>query len=273
MYTQKLMKRKYVWSRISCFLSLILCLVLQVSLSAQPAQITENRRDLGLVLRQLDTVGTFMMITAHPDDENNAVLTFLAKGKGIRTVLLTATRGDGGQNEIGPELFDALAALRTEELLAAHRLDGAEQYFTRAVDFGYSFSQEETFARWGREEILGDMVRMIRTIRPDVISAMSPDGQFGGQHHQVSGMLAREAYVAAVDPLQFPEQIREGLRPWQVSKFYYSDRFRAFFRKLGRRKLNGLIILTLNASVKKILGLGRVNESMLLITLSKNGLL
>ena len=230
MYTQKIIKRKREWSRVGCFLSLILCLVLQVSLSAQPAQITENRRDLGLVLRQLDTVGTFMMITAHPDDENNAVLTFLAKGKGIRTVLLTATRGDGGQNEIGPELFDALAALRTEELLAAHRLDGAEQYFTRAVDFGYSFSQEETFAKWGHREILGDMVRMIRTIRPDVISAMSPDGQFGGQHHQVSGMLAREAYVAAADPLQFPEQIREGLRPWQVSKFYYSDRFRAFFR-------------------------------------------
>ena len=132
---------------------------------------------------------------------------------------------DGGQNEIGAELFDALAVLRTEELLAAHRLDGAEQYFTRAVDFGYSFSQEETFARWGREEVLDDFVRIIRTVRPDVISAMSPEGQFGGQHHQASAILAQEAYAAAADPARFPEQIAAGLRPWQAAKFYFRAGF------------------------------------------------
>ena len=120
-----------------------------------------------------------MMVTAHPDDENNALLALLAKGQGHRSVLVTATRGDGGQNEIGPELFDALAVLRTEELLAAHRLDGAEQFFTRAVDFGYSFSREETFDRWGKEEILADFVRLIRTIRPDVVTGLSPDGEGG----------------------------------------------------------------------------------------------
>ena len=114
---------------------------------AQPVQVGTERVELGVVLRQLKSVGTFMMATAHPDDENNALLALLAKGKGHRTVLVTATRGDGGQNEIGSELSDGLAVLRTEELLAAHRLDGAEQFFTRAVDFGYSFSQQETFSR------------------------------------------------------------------------------------------------------------------------------
>ena len=162
-----------------------------------------------------------MSIGAQPDDENTALLARLARGEGHRAVLLSATRGDGGQNEIGAELFDALAVLRTEELHAAHRLDGAEQYFTRAVDFGYSFSIEETFERWGREEILGDFVRMIRTIRPDVVSALPPGGRGGGQHHQASAVLAHEAWHAAADPARFPEQIAAGLAPWQAQKFYY----------------------------------------------------
>ena len=195
------------------------------ALRAQPVERVSGRTALGLVLRQINNTGTFMMATAHPDDENNGVLALLSKGEGIRTTLVTATRGDGGQNEIGSELFDALAALRTEELLAAHRLDGAEQYFTRAVDFGYSFSRDETFEKWGREEILGDFVRMIRTIRPDVIAGMSPDGNGGGQHHQASAVLAHEAYSAAADSSRFPEQLAEGLRPWQASKFYFSAGF------------------------------------------------
>ncbi|MCY4119363.1 MAG: PIG-L family deacetylase, partial [Acidobacteria bacterium] len=106
---------------------------------AQPLVSGEGRAELGVALRALNSTGVFLSIVAHPDDENNALLARLSKGEGHRTVLLSATRGDGGQNEIGPELFDALAVLRTEELHAAHRLDGAEQYFTRAVDFGYSF--------------------------------------------------------------------------------------------------------------------------------------
>ena len=196
--------------------------------TAQPVAVGEDPIELGLTLRQLNTVGTFMMATAHPDDENNALLALLAKGQGHRAVLLTATRGDGGQNEIGPELFDGLAVLRTEELLAAHRLDGAEQYFTRAVDFGYSFSQAETFERWGREEILADFVRMIRTMRPEVVTGLTPNGQGGGQHHQASAILAREASLAAADPSRFPEQLQEGLRPWQVKKFYFMDGFPFF---------------------------------------------
>jgi LmbE family N-acetylglucosaminyl deacetylase len=181
---------------------------------------------LAIMLRKLDTVGNFMMTTAHPDDENNAMLAFYAHGNGFRTSLVAATRGEGGQNEIGPELFEALAVLRTEELLAAHRYDGAEQYFTRAVDFGYSFSVDETLEKWGKQEILGDYVRMIRTIRPDVIVGFVFDGAGGGQHHQASSRLTAEAFRAAADPKAFPEQIqKEGLRPWQAKKFYYTAGF------------------------------------------------
>ena len=192
---------------------------------AQPLEAGDGRVELGLALRQLNSAGTFLMVTAHPDDENNALLARLAKGEGHRTVLLSATRGDGGQNEIGPELFDALAVLRTEELRAAHRHDGAEQLYTRAIDFGFSFSVEETFERWGREEILGDIVRAIRTVRPDVISALEPGGRGGGQHHQASARLAREAFRAAADPTRFPEQIAAGLHPWQAQKFYFRAGF------------------------------------------------
>jgi LmbE family N-acetylglucosaminyl deacetylase len=180
---------------------------------------------LELALRKLDTVGNFMMTTAHPDDENNAMLAYFSHGKGFRTSLVTATHGEGGQNEIGPELFEALAVLRTEELAAAHRFDGAEQFFTRAIDFGFSFSVEETYEKWGHQEILGDYVRMIRTIRPDVIVGFVFDGDGGGQHHQASSRLTLEAFRAAADPAKFPEQIKEGLRAWQPKKFYYTSGF------------------------------------------------
>jgi LmbE family N-acetylglucosaminyl deacetylase len=181
-----------------------------------PVSTLRGEPALELVLRKLDTVGNLMMTTAHPDDENNALLAYYGLGKGFRSSLVTATRGEGGQNEIGPELFESLAVLRTEELLAAHRFDGADQYFTRAVDFGFSFSVEETLEKWGKQEILGDYVRMIRTIRPDIIVGFVFDGAGGGQHHQASSRLSAEAFRAAADPAQFPEQIqKEGLRPWQ----------------------------------------------------------
>jgi LmbE family N-acetylglucosaminyl deacetylase len=186
----------------------------------QPLSDLTGAPGLSLALRKLTTVGTLMQITAHPDDEPNTMLALYARHFGMRVALVTATRGDGGQNEIGTELFDALGILRTEELLGAHRFDGAEQYFTRAVDFGYSFSTQETFEKWGHDEVLGDMVRHIRMIRPDVITSMSPEGTGGGQHHQASAMLAAEAFRAAGDPTKFPEQIREGLRPWQAKKLY-----------------------------------------------------
>jgi LmbE family N-acetylglucosaminyl deacetylase len=191
----------------------------------QPVAALKGVPALELALRKLDTVGSFMMTTAHPDDENNGMLGYFSHGKGYRATLVTATHGEGGQNEIGPELFVPLAVLRTEELLAAHRFDGAEQFFTRAIDFGFSFSVEETLEKWGHQEILGDYVRMIRTIRPDVIVGFVFDGDGGGQHHQTSSRLTLEAFRAAADPARFPEQIKEGLRPWQAKKFYYTAGF------------------------------------------------
>jgi LmbE family N-acetylglucosaminyl deacetylase len=175
---------------------------------------------LGLALRHLANVGIFMHTTAHPDDENNGLLVMMNRGLGFRTALATATRGNGGQNEIGPEIFEALGVLRTGELAALHRFDGAEQYFTRAVDFGYSFSIEETFAKWGRDEITADYVRLIRTIRPDVIVTLPPTGNAGGQHHMASAVITRDAYKAAGDPTKYPSQIAEGLHAWQPKKLY-----------------------------------------------------
>jgi LmbE family N-acetylglucosaminyl deacetylase len=175
---------------------------------------------LALQLRKLSTGATLLHTTAHPDDEDNGLLVLMSRGRGIETSLLTTTRGDGGQNEIGPELFEAIGILRTEELMALHRVDGVDQYFTRAYEFGYSFSVEETLQKWGQEEILGDIVRMIRTLRPDVVLSLPPRGEGGGQHHQTSAILTREAFRAAADPARFPEQIREGLRPWQPLKLY-----------------------------------------------------
>ena len=180
---------------------------------------------LGLVLRHLANTGIFMHTTAHPDDENNGLLVMLNRGQGYRTALATATRGNGGQNEIGPEIFEALGVLRTGELAALHRFDGAEQYFTRAVDFGYSFGIDETFEKWGRDEITADYVRLIRTIRPDVIITLPPTGNAGGQHHMASAVITRDAYKLAGDPTKYPEQIKEGLRPWQPKKLYHSAGF------------------------------------------------
>ena len=180
---------------------------------------------LALALRKLATIGTVMHVTAHPDDEPNVVLAMQSRGQGLRVVLATATRGNGGQNEIGPELFEALGVLRTEELLAAHRFDGAEQFFTRAVDFGYSFSIEESFEKWGKDEILGDYVRLIRTTRPDVMFAMRPDGQGGGQHHQASARLGLEAFRAAADPANFPSRSAKACGRGRPEEFYRVGRY------------------------------------------------
>jgi LmbE family N-acetylglucosaminyl deacetylase len=201
------------------------CLLAGVSTATAHTQlepIPEESGSVGLALqlRKLSSGTSFLHTAAHPDDEDNGLLVLLSRGRGHRTSLLTATRGDGGQNEIGPELFEAIGILRTEELMAAHRIDGVEQYFTRAYEFGYSFSVEETLQKWGKEEILADFVRILRTVRPDVVVSLSPSGEGGGQHHQASAILTREAFRAAADPARFPEQIADGLRPWQALKLY-----------------------------------------------------
>ncbi len=228
-----------------CIPAALLASTLVIAGGKPQAANESGRTALGLALRRLNTAATLMMVTAHPDDENNALLAMAGKGLGVRAVLATATRGEGGQNEIGPELFEALAALRSEELLAAHRADGAEQYFTRAVDFGYSFSIEETFEKWNKDEILGDVVRLIRTTRPDVVVALPPAGTGGGQHHQASARIAREAFRAAADPARFPEQLQQGVRPWQPKKFY----FMASFGFRGEPVPQGKRLLTLQTDI------------------------
>ena len=148
---------------------------------------------LGLALRKLNVSGTFMQAPAHPDDETNALLALYGRGMGLRSIDLQNNRGDGGQNEIGPELFRDMAVLRTSELLSAHRIDGAEQYFTRAIDYGYSFDPQEVITKWGRTDIVGDYVRLIRTLRPDVVLTMNIQGRGGDRAHEATTILVREA--------------------------------------------------------------------------------
>src|SRR2546426_6307003 len=180
---------------------------------------------LGLALRRLNVSGTFMQAPAHPDDETNALFALFTHGMGLRSVDVQNNRGEGGQNEIGPELFRDIGVLRTSELLAAHRIDAAEQYFTRAIDYGYSFDPEEVIKKWGRADIVGDYVRLIRTLRPDVLVTMNIQGRGGDRAHEATTVLAREAYRAAGDPDRYPEQISEGLRAWQPKKLYFPAGF------------------------------------------------
>ena len=177
---------------------------------------------LGLAIRKLGVSGTFLQTAAHPDDEHNQLYALLTLGQGLRSIDVQTTRGAGGQNEIGPELFQDIAVLRTSELLATHRLDGAEQWFIRAIDFGYSFSPPEIYEKWGRSEVIGDFVRQIRTFRPDVVLTMALQGRGGDRAHEATGVLTREAFRAAGDPTQFPEQLQQGLRPWAPKKLYFT---------------------------------------------------
>ena len=177
---------------------------------------------LGLALRRLNVSATFMQAPAHPDDEHNGLFALFRYGMGFRAVDVQTNRGDGGQNEIGPELFQDMAVLRTSELLSAHRLDGAEQYFTRAIDYGYSFDPEEVINKWGRDEIVGDFVRLMRTLRPDVVLTMNIQGRGGDRAHEATTILVREAYIAAGNPAMFAGQLKEGLRPWQPKKLYFT---------------------------------------------------
>ena len=163
-----------------------------------------------------------LYIAAHPDDENTRLLSYLAKEKKLRTGYLSITRGDGGQNLIGNEQGELLGLIRTQELLAARRTDGAEQFFTRANDFGYSKTSEETFEIWGKEKILSDAVWVIRKFRPDVIITRFPeDGRAGHGHHAASAIIAREAFTAAADPKRFPEQLKH-VRPWQAKRVVWN---------------------------------------------------
>jgi LmbE family N-acetylglucosaminyl deacetylase len=176
-------------------------------------------------LLRLRTTARLMQTVAHPDDEDGGMLTLESRGKGATVLLLTLNRGEGGQNKVGSNLFDVLGVLRTLELLGADRYYGVEQRFTRVADFGFSKNADETFQKWqGHDIALGDMVRVIRTFRPDVLVArFSGTDRDGHGHHQASSILTREAFRAAADPKRFPEQITGGLLPWQAKKLYIGN--------------------------------------------------
>jgi len=171
-------------------------------------------------LRTLRTTGTVLYLAAHPDDENTQFIAAFSRGRAYRTGYLSITRGDGGQNELGPEFGEKLGLARTQELLTARRLDGGRQFFTRAIDFGFSKSPEETLRFWDHDAVLGDVVRVIRQFRPDVIVTRFPvpPGSGGHGQHTASAILAVEAFKLAGNPAAYPEQLAQGLAPWQPKR-------------------------------------------------------
>src|SRR5436189_3945247 len=231
-----------VWFKTSFRILLVVLLLLSASFAQAPASSPAaspanspgfydplpqdtGASGLKLELRKLQTTGRLMMVVAHPDDEDGGLLTREAPGKGVQTLLMTLTRGEGGQNKTGGTFSDELGILRTLELLAADKYYGVEQRFSRVADFGYSKSPEETFQKWGGHDVpLADIVRVIREFRPDVLIArFSGTSRDGHGHHQASSMLTQEAFRASADPNRFPEQIKEGLQPWQPKKLYIGN--------------------------------------------------
>ena len=216
-------------------------LLLFILFAGRPAQAQFNTSSdaaqIRLEFKKLTVLGSVLYIAAHPDDENNAFLTYMSKGLCHRTAYLSCTRGEGGQNLLGPEQGSMLGLIRTQELLAARRIDGAEQYFTRAIDFGFSKSSEETLRFWGTEKTLSDVVWVIRTFRPDVIVTRFTPALGGHGNHTASASLAYTAFRAAADSTRFPEQLRF-TAPWQAKRLVWNA-FRFSARDTSPRPLHG----------------------------------
>jgi len=198
---------------------IIAVLLLFISI-ATFAQKQMNSSEIKLALKKLNVLGSVLYLAAHPDDENTRLIAYMANEKLVRTGYLSLTRGDGGQNLIGTEKGPLMGVLRTQELLEARKLDGGEQFFTRAVDFGYSKTAEETFVKWDKQKVLADVVWAIRKFRPDVIiTRFPPTKRAGHGHHTASAILAAEAFDLAADPKAFPEQLTY-TSVWQPKRLY-----------------------------------------------------
>lgn len=195
--------------------------ILDFSIAQTPA--FYNSDDIYLQLKKLNVLGSVLYIAAHPDDENTRLLTYFSKERLYRTGYLSLTRGDGGQNLIGDEQGIDLGLIRTQELLSARRNDGAEQFFSRAYDFGFSKSADEALRIWNHDKILSDVVWVIRNFQPDVIITRFPgDERAGHGHHAASEILAKEAFTAAADANKFPEQLKNGVQPWQAKRILWN---------------------------------------------------
>ena len=205
---------------------LLLFVAIPIPVAAQLQGPSVGTVEAGLLLRQLDGEKRVLMIGAHPDDEDTSLLTALALGYGVQTAYLSLSRGEGGQNLIGPELNEGLGLLRTGELVAARSIDGGRQFFSRAFDFGFSKSAAETFGQWPEEELVRDVTWVVRTFRPQVIlSVFTGTPRDGHGQHQVAGISARRAFEVSGDPTYFPDQLELGVEPWVVSKIYQLNRF------------------------------------------------
>ncbi len=199
----------------------VLCLCKVATVQAQMPK-TYHAGELQLALKKLNTLGSVLYIAAHPDDENTAMIAMLANDRLVRTAYLSLTRGDGGQNLIGPEQRELMGLIRTQELLQARKIDGGEQFFTRANDFGFSKNAQESFEIWGKEAVLADVVWIIRKYRPDVIiNRFPPTREAGHGHHEASAILSIEAFEAAADPKRFPEQLNY-VKPWQAKRLLWN---------------------------------------------------
>lgn len=197
-------------------------IIFSVTLYSQAPR-TYTSSEILLQIKKLNVLGSVLYVAAHPDDENTRLLAYLANEKLYRTGYLSLTRGDGGQNLIGDEQGVDLGLIRTQELLAARRIDGAEQFFSRAFDFGYSKSPDEAMKTWNHDKILSDVVWVIRKFRPDVIITRFPTtGEGGHGHHTASAILAGEAFDAAADPTKFPEQLKQGVTVWQAKRLLWN---------------------------------------------------
>ena len=191
------------------------------ALDAIPTDADRGAAGMTRWLHALKTRASMLMVTAHPDDEDGGLLAYETRGAGARGILMTLTRGEGGQNAMSPDMYDALGLVRTQELLQAGRYYGVDQYWGRAIDYGFSKTREEALEKWDHDRVLSDVVRVIRMTRPLVITSVFAGAASDGHgNHQVAGQMAQEAYVAAGDPTKFPEQIKEGLLPWTPLKVY-----------------------------------------------------
>ena len=207
-----------VWVKRFTALSMLALIAIPPSVDAQSMRGT-GIVPTGLLLRQLDGVKRVLIIGAHPDDEDTSLLTALARGWGVEVAYLALTRGDGGQNLIGPELWEGLGVIRTGELEAARTLDGGQQFFTRAFDYGFSKSADEALSLWSREELLEDVTWVVRKFRPHVIvSEFSGTPRDGHGQHQASGIISREVFETAGDRSRFTDQFEHGVEPWRPAK-------------------------------------------------------